>query len=345
MALLTDFIFTIKMEKRYTLFIPAISIVLSAWAQPAIDISSYGPVPGNVFPIYSVSDQVSPASGSNITWNYSSIILPAAPTSTLQYLSPTANDLPTTTVATLSGTNRSFFRLDVSGYFYLGAQYGTIGVDYCSQPRMIMPLPFTMGDERTVPYQCSGTFMSSTNTSSGSTEYNAIGYGTLSLPYGSVSNVLLVRLNQSQQLTSSTQGNSQNTSEIFYFVKPGVNYPLLTLRTETNLTTGVVSKFSFVLAQTAVGIKEAMAQAIGIEMYPNPAHGSVDVVFATSASQKLSLEVVDMAGRAVYAHSYGAGSSGIHREQIDISALSPGVYQVRITDGHGATGVKKLVVQ
>jgi hypothetical protein len=332
------------MKQRYTLFLAAFPIVISGWAQPTIDITSYGPVPGNVFPIYSVDDQAAPASGSNITWDYSSISLPGSPTSTVQYVSPLGSDLPGTTVAT-AGTSRSFFHVDATGYEYLGAQYGSLGGETCSEPRMIMPLPFTMGDTRTNTFQCSGMFAGSTNSNSGTNEFNAIGYGTLSLPYGDVSNVLLVRLDQSTQYNSSSQGTSQSTSVSYYFVKPGVNYPLLTLLSETDQSSGTVTTLTFVLDQSVLGIRESLAQSIGIDLYPNPAHGSADVVFATPASRQISLEVVDMAGQVVAFNRLGASSSGIHREQIDISALNPGVYHIRITDGNGATGVKKLVVQ
>jgi hypothetical protein len=202
-----------------------------------------------------------------------------------------------------------------------------------------------MGDTRTNTFQCSGMFAGSTNSNSGTNEFNAIGYGTLSLPYGDVSNVLLVRLDQSTQYNSSSQGTSQSTSVSYYFVKPGVNYPLLTLLSETDQSSGTVTTLTFVLDQSVLGIRESLAQSIGIDLYPNPAHGSADVVFATPASRQISLEVVDMAGQVVAFNRLGASSSGIHREQIDISALNPGVYHIRITDGNGATGVKKLVVQ
>ncbi len=197
------------MNPRYALLFPVFSMATLAWAQPSINASSYGPVPGDTYLSHSVGEQPDPLGGANTTWDYSAII-PVTNPSSLQYVAPLAGDPTGVTVCSVSGssTSRIFYRVDADGYTFMGVDYGVLGEESCSDTRTLMPLPLSMGNQQTDSYLCSTVFANSTSISSGTTQFTAIGYGTLTLPYGSVPNVLLVKMVQESNLNSVVSGES-----------------------------------------------------------------------------------------------------------------------------------------
>lgn len=73
----------------------------------------------------------------------------------------------------------------------------------------------------------------------------------------------------------------------------------------------------------------------GVALYPNPARG----YFVLEAPSPVRLEVFNMSGIRVI--SEGVASS---HHQVDVSALPPGVYLVRVMDAHGK-GHKRMLLQ
>jgi hypothetical protein len=55
--------------------------------------------------------------------------------------------------------------------------------------------------------------------------------------------------------------------------------------------------------------------------------------------------VVDLTGKVVFQQTLGSRAPGIQKETFDASALAAGLYNVRITDGLGGQGIKRLVVE
>jgi hypothetical protein len=82
-----------------------------------------------------------------------------------------------------------------------------------------------------------------------------------------------------------------------------------------------------------------------VDLAPNPASGSVEVIYGVAGGSVMSLEVVDMAGKVVLKKDRTTMVTGIQREVLDLSGIAKGIYSVLVTDDKGATGVKRLVVQ
>jgi hypothetical protein len=92
-----------------------------------------------------------------------------------------------------------------------------------------------------------------------------------------------------------------------------------------------------------VGIEEAMGNAIGIDLFPNPAHDQVSVVYSADGG-RLQLELIDGLGRVARAERVTPGT-GIGRHDLNAHGLAPGLYHARIQAENGDTGSKRLVVR
>jgi hypothetical protein len=65
---------------------------------------------------------------------------------------------------------------------------------------------------------------------------------------------------------------------------------------------------------------------------PNPGGAGASIVFTLASRERATLELVDLAGRRVFAREVGALGPGTHALAIG-QALAPGVYWLRVTQG------------
>ncbi|MFZ1947126.1 MAG: T9SS type A sorting domain-containing protein, partial [bacterium] len=66
------------------------------------------------------------------------------------------------------------------------------------------------------------------------------------------------------------------------------------------------------------------------------------IAYGLAAEGPVDLALYDVRGRMV-AHAKGVGQTGLNRCELDVSALSPGVYFLEVTSGR-ASDIKKVVV-
>jgi hypothetical protein len=80
------------------------------------------------------------------------------------------------------------------------------------------------------------------------------------------------------------------------------------------------------------GVKEQLAtKREQLIIYPNPAHNFL-IVKNTDSNKMLTYKIFDNTGRLI--------KSGVVREQIDVSELEPGLYQIIFSDGNARKFVK-----
>ena len=83
------------------------------------------------------------------------------------------------------------------------------------------------------------------------------------------------------------------------------------------------------------GSEEAppVAEALRLEVWPNPSRGAVSVALTLDRSQPVELEVVDVLGRVVVRRDLGALPVGRHEVALDGGAWGAGTYLVRVEAG------------
>jgi uncharacterized protein YjdB len=78
-----------------------------------------------------------------------------------------------------------------------------------------------------------------------------------------------------------------------------------------------------------------------MKLYPNPSSGLVNLELGSQYNGQITFEVYSIVGQLVYQKSLTISEIKTH---IDLSSLSPGIYQVRVTDKSGVIGNKAIVI-
>lgn len=335
------------MIHRYALPLFALMVCGPLAAQTLTDASTSFQ-PGESFLIH-YSAYVPPGnSGSNITWNFANATDDS--TEVVSYVPPqsTANfaSFSTSTAAQPTGSgNYTYFKCNSSGIELMGVTAGADLLVYQNSER-IMGYPCSFNSQWVDAFSANFTISGFTIDRSGTITGNADGFGSVTMPYGTVNNILRVKTTEVYSDVTPF-GNIDYDFETWFYYRPGVHSPVVSVRDYVITTLGSPQTVQTAdwLDQSAVGVEDMLRYAIGVDVFPNPARDNVSVVFGADGAQGLRLDLIDAAGRVVMRQDLGRRGAGIQRQDIDISALAPGLYNVHITDGLGGHGVKRLVVE
>jgi len=76
----------------------------------------------------------------------------------------------------------------------------------------------------------------------------------------------------------------------------------------------------------------------------NPATAQTSISFNLKEEAKVSISIVDVTGKSVYANELGSIANGAHKVNVNTDTLSNGVYMVNVTS-NGSVSTQKLVVR
>ncbi|MBC7863368.1 MAG: T9SS type A sorting domain-containing protein [Bacteroidia bacterium] len=97
-----------------------------------------------------------------------------------------------------------------------------------------------------------------------------------------------------------------------------------------------------VMGTNNVGIKEQLS-GINFNLYPNPATDKLNISFDLENSSEISVSLFDLLGKKVYAQTLGKLANGNHKQSIDVTGFSSGMYQVQLTTSKGVVNSKLQV--
>ncbi len=321
-------------------------------AQPVID-ESFTPQVGETFTYTSGNYVPITQTGENVLWDLSGIN-PGAESS-LTAVEPNAtgySDLyPTATVALDAGDVIQFMRAAASG-IYIEGMYRNLGsqviqIQYADES-LYLPYPCTYNTAFTDTFTYTYEYTGGTVNGGGNTAYTADGFGTLVLPYDTIYNVL--KLTGIDTSFESVPGQSYVTvSQQVYFFKPGLQYYLLSataLSQSLNEGPPATGSNLFYMSEgmlTQVG--EQAKQAIGVDAWPVPARDQLNVSYGLAGDHQVKIGLYDVTGRSVRSMKVRTASSGIQSTVLDVKDLPAGIYLLKVTDDHGQSGTRKVVVE
>ena len=95
---------------------------------------------------------------------------------------------------------------------------------------------------------------------------------------------------------------------------------------------GVVHVIDAVLVPTTLGVEE-IASLNTLSLFPNPAVNQVNLEFDLATSERIAVDVVNLAGQVVKSVEFGQRSVGFNRVTFDVNDLAGGFYLVNIQVG------------
>lgn len=179
------------------------------------------------------------------------------------------------------------------------------------------------------------------------------GWGTLITPLGTYQ-VIRVRsvLDQTDTVsldtTNQTGYSVPRPTEVQYkWLAPGMKIPVLEIDCQILFNAEVVTNIQYqdTLRDSLfqVSILNQNPDAPRVTVFPNPAHGQVNVFYQQNGTGPLQFMITDLTGKNVYTE-FDKSSNSSGNRTIDVSGLTPGIYLISVVSESGTT-VSKIVIR
>jgi hypothetical protein len=80
-----------------------------------------------------------------------------------------------------------------------------------------------------------------------------------------------------------------------------------------------------------------------LNVYPNPASDQITVSFFNPFNSEIKITIIDMIGKSIYTNTINS-EEGFNKTDINIAALTSGIYFIKVADSSSST-VKKFIVK
>lgn len=313
--------------------------------------SASNPVSGDVESYVNTfsSGLTSPATGTNKTWNYSSITLDnsSISSSTFVPISSVPNNILFTgaTIGSTSGSNSyDVYKINASTREYLGsAAASSSNCTVFSNPMTLLTMPFTYGSS----YFDTFGFNINNQASTGSLTIIGNGTGTLILPGITLNNVLKVSGTYNQIYTApGATITAIGVQEFFY--SSISKFPLFTISTSTNtqnsISTTYIDGNVNKLVALGVGINESKFEN-NFSIYPNPASNKeVSLSFFNYNESTVGITLLNTLGQVIKEYTFKDLNQGQNKVTLDLKTIPVGIYYLQIkTNDQEST--KKLIIE
>lgn len=313
----------------------------TAQAQPTLTQATNAPVAGTSFSFnYGPYLQPGPA-GSMQNWNLSALAADSIVDVHLVAASATPNgaQFPTADVAEVNEVVTTYYDVTGNGVYFAGSDDGSTVIPFTTMGKFL-PYPCTFGSSWSSPQAATFTSDDLEVVRTGSATGEADGYGTLTMPWGTVPNVLRVHwVSEVQDSTALFTMNS--TYDAYLFYTTGQSYPIAELvsATFTFLGNSQTEQFSRWTGPLSTDVRADMAAGSVVTVYPNPATDVLLVELPQQFQGAVNGAVHDALGSVVRTVLfYGAGT----RATLPLEGLAEGAYVLVLTDAQGSRATARF---
>ncbi len=332
-----------------THFSPVLLILLGAplSAQPVLNFIDVGTVPGDAFTYHDCPWQTPGTPGMEQTWDLTGLTTDSVieisfvdPATT-----PDAASFPTATIAADDDSAMAYSMFNSSGGQFLGLSLTGLGTIVYSDPMQMVVYPATYLTTWTDDFAANFTIGGFPIARTGTITAEVDGYGTLLMPYGTLTDVL--RATYVEEHTDDNGfGATTLHHEYTYFLQAGTHYPVVDIYTLTvtpafGSPTTVQGTHWLVVGPQST--EPAAQDPFGFTTYPNPVTDQLNVML-DQAEGATTLELIDASGRMVEHRALGNVAKTARLERFDLRWTQPGIYLLRASV-NGRSVLRKVIVE
>lgn len=330
------------MKQTFTL-LAALALSIGVHAQPTLTFATNAPVIGSQYTLNYGNYVASGDGGAMQNWDLSALTIDS--TDVLQMVAPSStpngSQFPGATAAELSSAVITYYQVNANGIHFAGSDDGTSVIVNTPMPKYLA-FPCTMGSSWSFPHEAEFEYDGDPVFRSGTVSGEADGYGTLTMPWGTVTNVLRIHLVNEMQDSLSLFTMDYTYDSYLYYVA-GQAHPIAELVNATidfGFGAPEVVQFSRWTGEITTGITAPLSEGNELTIYPNPATDVVNVVMPEDLGMSASATVTDAAGRTV--HQERIVLTGGRIVQLALQHLVRGLYVLAIMDGKGQRAIARL---
>jgi hypothetical protein len=333
---------SLAMRNTILLFLLLMSVGTVS-AQWTINESDFPDIGDSAYYVGADTTGVTPgAGGIGQTWNFGSLVA-TGPTLTSVFKIPTSHpqsgNFPEATVVDVPSNGKyNFHHVQTDSAFLLGekSQAGT-NIDY-SDPLCEMLFPFNLNDVITDSILAiyPDGFISNVDRK-GEVSVTYDGAGTLITPNATYNNV--IRVHRAWTVFDSSWTGLTDlyiSKDEYLWYEQGTHLPVMRYYKETSVFNSSPSQIFEVWYSVAfpAGLENSVANENGaLNVFPSPATSAISIEYSLGASAEVWVNVYDVSGNLVRSSNQGQQTSGIHKLQLDIEALAPGIYTAAVVTG------------
>ncbi len=307
-------------------------------AQPTIDLANNQPVNGQEFVLRTSATWIwEGPTGDNVDFNFWDLFATGNPN--YRVFDATSSMPAANLVSTDGGSDSLYWNYAADGMYQVGARSAGEGLLSYSDPVLELKYPCTFGTSWTDNIAASFTSPFGAAVRSGTVTGIADAWGQFDISEASLPSVLRVKVHK--EITDVADvGVLNRVSDTWYFYSENYPWPVLKLVEETS-PLGTTRSAQWMFGPGGVSVGEVDPDSFTFTPYPNPTNGRVDLNIGTNKVR--SIEVLTTTGQVVMQEQ--ASNGGQLTGVLDVSGLSSGVYQVRLTQADGRQGTQRIVVQ
>lgn len=332
-------------------------------AQPSITASAL-PSVGEIIQISTVSQSnlSQGATGANASWDFSNLnsgstvsasVVAASSTSQASLFSGSSIAVaynPGLTFGSVAMISHEYLSGGGDGLINHGFVTSDLTINY-SDPQTTLSFPFTYLDQNTDQFAAAYEVGGSMLDRSGTVTTIADGYGTLILPYGTIENVLRVKIIQDYSDSINGEEFFKYFTETYAWYSPDLAYPLLVISSEVvegspqPAVSTVYYAESPAVNYQPVGVEDLSPIVSEFVSSPNPARDFGQISYQLIENAPVQLSIFNAVGQKVSTlvdEKYQA--VGAYSTQVDWNNYPKGLYIAQLLSGN-RTYSQKIVIQ
>jgi hypothetical protein len=320
-------------------------------AQPILTATGLNPVLNESYTM-KASEYLSPGSaGANQTWNLNFTTGTSGGLSTFVTPSstPNASSFPNANIALNRPSASTVVYYKTSGSAF--QNHGVIGgsastVMAYTNPEDLMHYPFAYNNTYTDNW--AAVFVSGANTfyRTGTTTVTADGYGKLTTPTATYTNVMRIHFVQDYQDSTDVFGQPYVISyynDQYMWYKEGTHFPLASVY-EVTTDGGDFEGGNYLMGSSSIDPSPSFISSSNL--FPNPASDKATIEFSLKENKRADVVLLNAVGQQVESTQIVDGVNGLNTVQLDVANLPEGIYMAEmIVDGMVATTKRFTVMR